>query len=198
MKELLTALAKAKKKFKPINRNANNPFYKSKYATLDHVVDCIEESLLSEGLVILQPIKVTPEGRMIVSTQLHHSESEKYIESCFMIPETTGKTRVQEDGSSITYARRYTLSALLSLVIDEDDDGNAQSKLPEAQQTYKVEWKEWNKKILNAKTLTELQKLGKDMKADVEFYEQVSVDFLKESYKEKLEKLSMQTKPTKE
>ncbi len=35
----------------------------------------------------------------------------------------SGKTTPQEVGSAATYARRYTLAALVGIVIDDDDDG---------------------------------------------------------------------------
>ena len=72
MKELITALIKAKTQFKPIKKDASNPFFKSKYLSLDGLLDAVESALLSNGLILVQ----TLDGNSLVTTlnldrQLH-------------------------------------------------------------------------------------------------------------------------------
>jgi hypothetical protein len=61
------------------------------------------------------------EGHMILRTMLLHT-SGQYIVSEYPLPMTG---RPQEMGSAQTYARRYSLAALVCNASDEDDDGNA-------------------------------------------------------------------------
>ena len=61
-------------------------------------------------------------------------------------------------GSAITYYRRYTLSSLLALEIDDDDATMASKPVAPVVPTVS-EIDLVNSKIINAKTLAELQKL---------------------------------------
>ena len=54
-----------------------------------------------------------------------HSSGEYIGETYVMTPT---KNDPQGLGSAITYQRRYALGAILSLNIDEDDDGNEANK----------------------------------------------------------------------
>jgi hypothetical protein len=54
---------------------------------------------------------------------LVHAESGEAVSDT--MPLLLGKDDMQGFGSAVTYARRYALCAVLGLVADEDDDGNA-------------------------------------------------------------------------
>lgn len=118
MQDLIKALVKARGEFDAIEKNASNPFFKSKYATLSEILGAVTPALCANGLVITQPIEQTPEGA-ILRTQLWH-ESGQVLESAIAIPENKD---IQKLGGSITYLRRYALSALLGIT-QEDDDCN--------------------------------------------------------------------------
>jgi hypothetical protein len=122
MKNLLKALAKFNTLCGPIVKDASNPFFKSKYATLDAIQEHIRKPLAEAGLVVSQPTKCSEGQAMVVST-LFHVESGESIYSEF--PVVVGKHTAQDYGSAVTYAKRYSLTGLLNLTIqDEDDDGN--------------------------------------------------------------------------
>lgn len=114
--KLSEALCKAQKNFKTALKKKINPYFHSKYADYSEILRCIKEPLNNEGITILQPIKDD-----IVETILLH-ESGEYILSQTRIYNLSNKP--QDYGSAITYARRYALSAILSIDSDEDDDGN--------------------------------------------------------------------------
>ena len=121
MKNLLSALAKFYSECPPIVKDANNPFFKSKYASLDAIQEHIRPYIKSSGLVITQANKVS-EGNTFVLTTVWHVDSGEYMESEF--PVVVGKHTAQDYGSAVSYAKRYSLSGLLNLTIqDEDDDG---------------------------------------------------------------------------
>ena len=106
-----------------IKKEASNPFFKSKYASLPNILDAIAEPLQESGLVITQ----LPEGDGLI-TMLIHAESGEYLMANSTMHPT--KSDPQSMGSAITYQRRYSIGAILNLNIDEDDDGNAASTQP--------------------------------------------------------------------
>ena len=125
MKALLKSLVEFNKQVKPIIKGANNPFYKSKYASLDTIQQTIREPLNANGLVVTQS-NVLSEGQLLVETRVWHSESGESMGSIF--PIIVNKQSAQDYGSAVSYAKRYSLSGLLNLIIeDEDDDGNKAS-----------------------------------------------------------------------
>ena len=53
-----------------------------------------------------------------------HESGQWLASECRMPYDNTGsKNAIQSMGSAITYARRYSLSALVGVVADDDDDG---------------------------------------------------------------------------
>jgi hypothetical protein len=125
MKNLLKSLSQFHASCGPVTKEANNPFFKSKYATLDAIQEHIRTPLQKCGLTITQANKVA-DGQAIVVTTVWHVESGENLSSEF--PVVVGKNTAQEYGSAVSYAKRYSLSGLLNLTIqDEDDDGNKAS-----------------------------------------------------------------------
>ncbi len=129
MQQIIPALIKAKKSFKKISKDAVNPYFKSKYATLDAVLEATENALAEQGLTIVQVV----EG-YILQTFLYH-ESGEFIQSNYPLPETTDSQKL---GAAITYARRYAICAMLSITADEDEDGNFSSAKPTSSKPQKL------------------------------------------------------------
>jgi hypothetical protein len=126
IKALSMALAKFHSQVGKIAKDAKNPFFKSNYASLSHILQEVSEPLQSAGLVIAQ----FPDGTGLV-TMLIHSESGEYISSTYTMP-VAKQNDPQAVGSAITYARRYAVSSILSLNVS-DDDGNAAAVQPKKQ-----------------------------------------------------------------
>ena len=126
MQKLIPALVKARLAFKPIAKDRINPHYKTKYATLDSVLDAVTEPLAANGLAIVQTVNPVAE-QPILTTHLYH-ESGESIESNYPLPAIADPQKL---GAAITYARRYALCAILSVTADEDDDGNSSSNKPQ-------------------------------------------------------------------
>tara|TARA_B100001057_G_scaffold167587_1_gene168303 strand:+ start:213 stop:770 length:558 start_codon:yes stop_codon:yes gene_type:complete len=120
IKHLAAALNKAQAEMSGAKKGANNPFFKSKYADLNAVVDAVRIPFAENGLSYSQ-FPVMDESRVGVETILMH-ESGEFIASTLMLP--TGKLDAQAAGSAITYARRYSLQSIAGIPA-EDDDGNA-------------------------------------------------------------------------
>jgi hypothetical protein len=105
---------------KPADKSAVNPFFKSKYADLGSVWESCRKALSDNGLAVLQGVRSTVDS-VEVETTLVHASGQWFSESLAL----PSKRDAQSIGSAATYARRYGLSALVGVVADEDDDGNA-------------------------------------------------------------------------
>ena len=120
--ELAKALAKFQSEIKDPSKSGKANY--GKYVTLDELLESIRPVLSQNGLSFLQ----CPggDGQLItITTVLLHSSGE-WIES---EPFTLKSQKVdpQGAGSAVTYGRRYSLSAILGVAWDTDDDGQAAS-----------------------------------------------------------------------
>lgn len=127
--ELITALAKAQGEIKPANKTSINPHFKSKYADLSEVWEACREPLSKHNLAIVQTMNKDDQGILSLVTTLAHS-SGQWIKSIYPLA-CKDHNNPQAWGSSITYARRYTLSSIVGIAPDEDDDGNKASVINE-------------------------------------------------------------------
>jgi hypothetical protein len=135
--ELAAALAKAQGEFGVARKSADNPFFKSKYADLAEVVAACRAQLSKHGLAVIQQVLRDEAGVFLRSTLAHGSgqwiASEYAVRPMRVVKDREGRaTEVEANdpqsvGSAITYARRYSLAALVGVVTDDDDDGNAAS-----------------------------------------------------------------------
>ena len=126
MKNLFQALSNFQAECPKITKDANNPFFsdakrKVNYASLPNILTVINPILKKNGLVITQPVV---NGGVI--TKLVHIESGEILESIYDII-CKDQTNPQQLGSAVSYARRYSISSMLNLNIDDDDDGNSAS-----------------------------------------------------------------------
>ena len=123
MKELATAMAKAQAEIKTALKDSKNPHFKSSYADLTSVWDACRNALTKNGLSVLQITNFDAADVWLETTLLHasgESISGRY-------PLRPQQQTPQGYGSALTYARRYALAAMVGVVADEDDDGNAAS-----------------------------------------------------------------------
>ena len=128
--KLFEALALAQGAMSNAKKDSANPYFNSSYSTLASVLDAIREPFAKNGLAILQPIgEIGVDGRITVTTILSH-KSGQFCQSTIKMPIVGKNNRLtpQDVGSAITYARRYSLSALVGISqADDDDDGNKAS-----------------------------------------------------------------------
>ncbi|WP_165176692.1 ERF family protein, partial [Desulfovibrio sp. ZJ369] len=123
--ELSKALIEVQKHLQPAIKDAENPFARNRYATLNSVMDSCRMALLDNGILLTQyPVPVEGSNLGLV-TKLVHAKTGQFQASLAVIP--LAKPDPQAMGSAFTYGRRYALSAMLGIVSEEDDDGNAAS-----------------------------------------------------------------------
>ena len=125
IKSLSVAMCKAQGEMGGAVKDANNPFFKSKYADLSAVVQAVKEPFSNNGLSYVQ-FPIEQSGRIGVETILMH-ESGEYLSNEFTVQ--LGKQDAQGAGSAITYCRRYALQAIAGIPSEDDDGNGAQNKL---------------------------------------------------------------------
>lgn len=135
--ELAKALTKAQAMMKPVKATNENPYFKSKYADLAAVWESCRKPLTDNGLSVVQTTECV-DGKVIIETVLLH-ESGEWISS--QISLTPAKNDPQSIGSAITYGRRYSLSAMVG-VCAEDEDDDAQKASDPAKQQNEVQVKQ--------------------------------------------------------
>lgn len=133
--ELAAALCKLQSALKPALKDSTNPFFRSKYADLNAVWDSCRDLLGNNGLSVVQTVDWQEAASGLKTTLLHNSG--QWISGIQRLNPV--KDDPQGIGSSITYARRYGLSAILGIVSDDDDDGNVASGKKEEKKVMKIE-----------------------------------------------------------
>lgn len=122
---LYAAILKAQANIETVRKNGENPHFKSKYATLDEIWETVRKAVNDAGLVVFCTIEPGEDGKKELRTHVVEATSGEEISCAF--PIITQNVGPQAIGSAMTYARRYTLTALLEIVTGDgaDDDGEA-------------------------------------------------------------------------
>lgn len=119
--ELALALSKVQASLHGAQKTSENPFFKSSYADLQSVWESCRELLARNNLSIVQAGAPAKDKHIAIRTVLMHS-SGQWIDGVTELPMT--KADPQQAGSAITYARRYSLAAMVG-IYQTDDDANA-------------------------------------------------------------------------
>ena len=122
-KNVFTALTAAQGEMGPLVKGAVNPHFKSRYATLDDVVNAVRPPLNGNGICFHFE---TLAGEMVAV--LTHGESETSIRCG--VPLLVSKNDIQAFKSAATYAKRIGLESVTGIAPADDDDGQAAAKSP--------------------------------------------------------------------
>lgn len=121
--ELALALNKAQKEIESAKKTSDNPFFHSKYADLASVYEACKEALNKNGLSVIQTLGYDEKHSYLMTTLVHSSG--QWIAGKMVLLNNKGD--MQGLGSAVTYARRYSLAAMVG-VAQEDDDANEASQ----------------------------------------------------------------------
>ena len=125
--ELIKALVSFQGGLSSVGQGKVNPFFNSSYADINDILVAIRPELMKNGLAVSQGNRYcTDSNGFYVTTMLVHN-SGQWLKSEVRMP-IGGKKDAQAVGSSITYGRRYGLSAILGISVEADDDGNKAKK----------------------------------------------------------------------
>lgn len=134
IQEIAAAIATAQAAIPPAAKNAQNPHLRNRYADLAAVWAAVRDELPKHGLAVVQTMVPRDDGKACVRTLLTHTSGQWIAGECALpVP----KADPQGYGSAITYARRYSLSAMLGVVSEDDDDAEgagARAKKRDVQQ----------------------------------------------------------------
>jgi len=134
---LAKSLVKAQAEMPHAKFDATNPFLKNKYASLGSVIEASKPILAKHGLAVSQLV-VSESNRVGIETALIHESGEWVSSSVYLdMEEKKGNSAAQVAGSIVSYLRRYSLSSILNMYADEDNDGNdaKEQKKPVEKQT---------------------------------------------------------------
>ena len=124
--DLAKALLDVQRTVQPVAKDAENPFTKSWYASLNSVMDACRNALIENGIWLCQyPVPVEQPNSLGLVTKLTHAESGQWQSSLAVVP--LPKADPQGMGSAMTYARRYALTAMLGMVTEDDDGEGAKN-----------------------------------------------------------------------
>lgn len=116
--KLAGAMAKAFSQIDGAVKDSQNPHFKNRYADLSAVIDAIKPALSANGLFFTQLTHESERG-VTVETVVIHESGESMSMGRLYVP--ASKSDAQGFGSSLTYARRYSLSTAFGLRTFDDD-----------------------------------------------------------------------------
>ncbi len=126
--KLTEALAKAQAEIKPpiknrhVNFTHNGKTTKYSYADLADVIEAVRLPLSKNGLAVAHQLEYSPAGYGLKTSLLHISGER--LTTWYPLPDPMKQQiRAQEFGSALTYARRYSISSIVGIASEEDDDG---------------------------------------------------------------------------
>jgi hypothetical protein len=120
--KLAQALVKAQGVMENAEEDAENPHFRSKFASLASVRRAVRKPLADNGLAYVQTVRYA-EGVVEVETRLLH-ESGQWLGDTLPVP--CPQATAQAVGSAISYGRRYSLMAITGIAPEEDDGEAAQ------------------------------------------------------------------------
>lgn len=120
--KIAAAIVKAQSVMGNAIKDAKNPFFKSSYANLNAVREAVLPAMNANGISVLQPT-IQVDGKSFVETVLLH-ESGEFISSLTEVI-VSKVNDAQQQGSGISYARRYGLQSLVNIGADDDDGETA-------------------------------------------------------------------------
>lgn len=121
------ALAAAQGELSDAKKDAFNPHFKNKYASLSSVREAITATFSKHELAVTQLNEPHGDAGVCVVTLLIHSSGE-WIKSKLFVPVT--KKDAQGFGSALSYARRYALASIANVATGEGDDDAEEAVKP--------------------------------------------------------------------
>lgn len=119
--EITKGLVLYRQQLEQPKKDAKNPFFKSKYVTLDGVINAIDKAIKGTGIAYVQEA-TSGNNEVSVSTWILHESGQHLAFEPLSVP--VSKNDAQAYGSAVTYAKRYALAAAFGVSSDVDDDGN--------------------------------------------------------------------------
>jgi hypothetical protein len=127
-KDLAAALLKFQGLVDGVKRDGSNTHFRTRYATLEAVIDTARPGLQEAGIAFTQAPGRIENNTIEMTTMLIHAASGQWMRSTMQI--ALGKMDPQGVGSATTYSARYSLMATLGLPPTDDDGEGAMAAAP--------------------------------------------------------------------
>jgi hypothetical protein len=144
---LMPKLVQARHKIERIEKNDDGRF---PYATFDYIISKVEPVLHEYGLYIGFMPRPYSEDVLLLEGKIWEETSGQFIRGISwayhpaLFQATQNRSLMQENGSNLTYAKRYLIRDMLSLEIrDEDPDGDKELPIGHEQKVAEVNKKEF-------------------------------------------------------
>ncbi len=166
--QISEALSKAQSEITLAEKDGINPHFRSNYNTLSSSHKAGRGPASKNGLAITQASGFSG-GLVTVTTLLSHKSNE-WFKNILTLP--VQKNDIHTIKSTITYGRRIGYDGILGIAPgDDEDDGNAGSTAPNAdeiknQKEMKKLRAKMNKALLACTKMSELEKVAREYKSD--------------------------------
>lgn len=117
--KIYEAIENVRREVGVIQKTGHNPHFKNDYMTLTGIHSELDKLLDSHDLIVSQFVDGL---RLVTAVYIKGFEDEKLVTEIPLV----GANNMQQLGSAITYARRYSIVAIFG-ILDKDDDGNEAS-----------------------------------------------------------------------
>lgn len=127
--QLANALSLAQAELEGAKASSTNPFFNSKYADLNAVMEASLPALSKNGLSVVQGTRFcdVTNGFYVTTTLMH--KSGQWLRSETRMP-IGGKKDAHAIGAAITYGRRYGMAAMVGIAQADDDGNGATDRAP--------------------------------------------------------------------
>jgi len=125
----------------------NGKSHNGAYALLEDINQAIRPSLQKFGFAVTFRVEQAEKTVTVKAILSHRGGHSEYTSMMLPLDISGNKTATQQVGSTVSYGKRYTISALLNISTGDDSDGNNQ-----AVKTITVEQAKAIKFILDGKT----------------------------------------------
>ncbi|RMD64879.1 hypothetical protein D6833_03715 [Candidatus Parcubacteria bacterium] len=135
--QLAAAIAKAQGEIQNVHKDKAG--YGYKYADLAAVLDIARPVLSKHGLAVIQTASNADNSVSVTTTIAHVSG--QWVSDTITMPVQVGKgmSHAQAVGSVITYARRYSLAAMVGIAQEDNDAAVQQPAQPQAKPVYTIQ-----------------------------------------------------------
>jgi hypothetical protein len=137
-KNMITDLVALQKALPVLPKDTTNPFFKSKYTSLDTITEVVFPIMTKHNFAWTTRPSFNEAGQPTLKYSLMHISGET-IEGEMLLQ--LAKADPQGQGSAITYSRRYAITSVLGIVSDADDDGSAAQKAAQFAKSTTSEYK---------------------------------------------------------
>jgi hypothetical protein len=134
--ELKQKIASIQHTVEGLSKEANNPFFKSKYVDLNTIIEALRPLEAEQSISITMPLSNVA-GRPAIRLVVQDLDSDDMTEDIITLPDISDP---QKMGSAITYYRRYMLMSFFNIKAEDDDSNFASGKTtqPLSKPTYKT------------------------------------------------------------